>query len=189
MTPHDPARSPSQVTLGDALARLRADLHRHHAPPRCAPAPAPVATPAMAVPSGSALSVPAAPGPGPGWPAWAAAAVLLGACGWVLWSLPAARPGLPAAGGDAGLIGAGPATRPQPAGTGFVPVASAERLAELWRGGADTAPAWVLRTELPRERLAALGLPYDPARAAEPVAAELLMHPTGDVLAVRLVAH
>jgi hypothetical protein len=35
--------------------------------------------------------------------------------------------------------------------------------------------------------LAALGLPFDPARAAEPVRAELLMHASGDVLALRVI--
>ena len=44
-----------------------------------------------------------------------------------------------------------------------------------------------MTTELPRERLAAIGLPYDPARAAEPVRAELLMHASGDVIALRLI--
>ena len=56
---------------------------------------------------------------------------------------------------------------------------------ERWPTG-ETA-AWLVRTELPSERLAALGLPYDPARAGESVRAELLMHPSGEVLAVRFV--
>ena len=47
--------------------------------------------------------------------------------------------------------------------------------------------AWVVDAELPRASLAGMGLPYDPARAAEPVRAELLLHPAGDVLAVRFV--
>lgn len=63
----------------------------------------------------------------------------------------------------------------------FVRVAPAER----WPAG-DTQ-AWLVRTEMPEERLAALGLPYDPARAGESVRAELLMHPSGEVLAVRFV--
>ncbi len=63
----------------------------------------------------------------------------------------------------------------------FMPVAPPER----WPLGG--APAWLVRTELPGERLAALGLPYDPARAGDSVRAELLMHPSGEVLAVRLV--
>lgn len=70
--------------------------------------------------------------------------------------------------------------------TGFVPVAPAERWPRHARD-AGTAPAWVITTELPRERLATLGLPFDPARAGEPVRAQLLLHPSGDVLAVRVL--
>jgi len=63
----------------------------------------------------------------------------------------------------------------------FVRIAPDER----WPTG-ETA-AWLVHTELPSERLAALGLPYDPARAGESVRADLLMHPSGEVLAVRFV--
>jgi hypothetical protein len=42
-------------------------------------------------------------------------------------------------------------------------------------------------TELQGERLSALGLPFDPARAGDSVRAELLLHPSGEVLAVRFV--
>ena len=54
-----------------------------------------------------------------------------------------------------------------------------------WPTG-ETA-AWLVRTEVPSERLAALGLPYDPARAGESVRADVLMHPSGEVLAVRFL--
>lgn len=64
---------------------------------------------------------------------------------------------------------------------GFVRVAPEER----WPRG--DAQAWLVPTEMPAERLAALGLPYDPARAGEPVRAELLMRASGEVLAVRFV--
>jgi hypothetical protein len=67
----------------------------------------------------------------------------------------------------------------------FVAVAGAERMREASREG--DGRAWLVSTELPRERLAALGLPYDPSRAAERVRAELLVHASGDVLAVRLL--
>ncbi|MFN0182717.1 MAG: hypothetical protein ACKVQR_02750 [Aquabacterium sp.] len=70
--------------------------------------------------------------------------------------------------------------------SGFLPVVSAQRLAEL--AAADVGPSWVVPGEWPRERLAAFGLPYDPARAGETVRAELLVHASGDVLAVRLLA-
>ncbi len=64
----------------------------------------------------------------------------------------------------------------------FVRVAPPER----WPTGGN-APAWLVRTELQGERLAALGLPYDPAHAGDSVPAELLLHPSGEVLAVRFV--
>lgn len=51
----------------------------------------------------------------------------------------------------------------------------------------EASPAWLVTSELPQERLAALGLPYDPAHAAERVRAELLVHPSGLVLALRLI--
>jgi hypothetical protein len=67
---------------------------------------------------------------------------------------------------------------------GFVPVSTADD----WRQAArNTGGVWLVSTEMPRERLAALGLPYDPARAGERVRAELLMRPSGDVLAVRVM--
>jgi hypothetical protein len=64
---------------------------------------------------------------------------------------------------------------------GFVPLVPPER----WPR--EAAPAWLVRTEMQAERLAALGLPFDPGRAGERVPAELLLHPSGEVLAVRLV--
>lgn len=71
-----------------------------------------------------------------------------------------------------------------PGASGFVPVAPLER----WREAQSAGPAWIVVTELPRERLAALGLPFDTARAGEAVRAELLLHPaSGDVLAVRVL--
>lgn len=67
----------------------------------------------------------------------------------------------------------------------FLPLAAPERWDRLGREGQDAA--WLVTTEMPRDRLAALGLPYDPARAGENVRAELLMHPSGEVLAVRFL--
>lgn len=69
----------------------------------------------------------------------------------------------------------------------FVALVSEQRLRQLAREPLDQGPPWVVATELPRERLAAFGLPFDPARAGESVRAELLMHPGGEVLAVRIV--
>lgn len=71
---------------------------------------------------------------------------------------------------------------PEPApAPGFVAVVPAE----AWPEEATTA--WLVNTELQGERLAALGLPYDPARAGARIRAQLLLHPSGEVLAVRLV--
>ncbi|HET9207433.1 MAG TPA: hypothetical protein VFO28_14430 [Burkholderiaceae bacterium] len=73
----------------------------------------------------------------------------------------------------------------EPSASGFVPLVGPERWRQLTADAAT--PAWLVDTELPRERLAAIGLPFDPARAAEPVRAELLMHASGDVIALRLL--
>lgn len=70
-------------------------------------------------------------------------------------------------------------------GSDFIVLVSAERWAAYQSAGSHTA--WLVPTEVPRERLALLGLPYDPAHAAEPVHAELLVHASGDVLALRVL--
>jgi hypothetical protein len=58
---------------------------------------------------------------------------------------------------------------------------------DVWqRARSDSDRTWLVSTELPHSRLAALGLPYDPARAGERVPAQLLMHASGEVLAVRV---
>jgi hypothetical protein len=68
------------------------------------------------------------------------------------------------------------------AGAGaFVPLVPAER----WPPA--SSQAWLVSTEMPRERLAAFGLPFDPARAGDSVRAELLVRASGEVLAVRFV--
>ncbi len=64
---------------------------------------------------------------------------------------------------------------------GFMPLVPEED----WPTG--DAPAWVVNTELRRDRLVALGLPFDPAHAADSVRAELLVRPSGEVLAVRFL--
>ena len=63
----------------------------------------------------------------------------------------------------------------------FVPLAPPEH----WPSG--TAAAWLVRTELRGDRLAAMGLPFDPAHAGDSVRAELLVHPSGELLAVRFM--
>lgn len=78
-----------------------------------------------------------------------------------------------------------PQTLAVPSASGFVPLVGPERWRQLTADAAT--PAWLVATELPRERLATIGLPFDPARAAELVRAELLMHASGDVIALRLL--
>ncbi len=75
---------------------------------------------------------------------------------------------------------AGEPVRPDTAMFGFVPVVSQEQ----WP--VDDTPAWLVSTELRADRLAAMGLPFDPARAGDGVRAELLVRASGQVLAVRL---
>jgi hypothetical protein len=66
---------------------------------------------------------------------------------------------------------------------GFVRLVSAD---EWQRAQADSGRTWLVSTEMPQARLAALGLPYDPAHAGARVPAELLLHSSGEVLAVRV---
>lgn len=76
------------------------------------------------------------------------------------------------------------------AGSGFIPlVPEREFRAALGAAGdgGRNAAVWLQPAELPRERLALLGLPFDAARADETVRAELMLHPSGQVLAVRFL--
>jgi len=125
-------------------------------------------------------------------------------------ALPAPAPGVDVAGGAAApwpASGHGGHGRPDAgqnaSATGwmpamhFVPLVSAERMQALAAAQADRAgaaaaagaeaAAWVVTTEVPQQRLAELGLPYDPGHAAEPVRAELLVAGSGEVLAVRFL--
>lgn len=68
----------------------------------------------------------------------------------------------------------------QQVATAFIPLVSSDRM------GAQNL-GWVVETDLPRANLAALGLPYDPARAGDTVRAEMLVNPAGEVLAVRFM--
>lgn len=201
--PHDTARVPLQQVLG----RLADDLQAQPLPPlQARPMPVRPMVPSQGL-------KPRAPGAGraarsgrlAAWPAWrvgpdgadgaraplawsgalACVLVLLGA-GWLMVQ------GSQSPGDGAWLA----ETRPLRE-TGFWPVADPDRWAgpdagvETVDDGAQppqaTQAAWVVRTELPAERLALLGLPYDPGRAARPVRAELLLHASGDVLAVRVL--
>lgn len=149
-----------RVPLRRLLDAAADDLRTQRAPALHARLPAP--TPAL---------VTAGPLPGRADPsrAWAFSALaLLGLLGAVAWF-----GAMPPSGGE-----------PDHAArqTAFVPLAPPER----W-SAAEVDAGWVVRGEWPAERLAALGLPFDPSRAAERVRAELLLHSTGEVLAVRLL--
>lgn len=156
--------------LAPALALLAADLNAQPAPPLSARA--------RQAARRHAPPRPVAPAAAPRWRAWGfsgAAVCALALLGSVLLVL-LPPPSAPAVARLPGLA------------SGFITVASAERWEQLLQEDA-TAPAWLVATELPRERLAALGLPFDPARAGDRVSAELLMHPSGEVLAVRVLSH
>jgi hypothetical protein len=83
-------------------------------------------------------------------------------------------------------MGATPRALADAADSGFLPLVSQE---EWRRALADQrqSAVWLMPAELPRERLALLGLPFDTARADERVRAELMLHPSGQLLAVRFV--
>jgi ribosomal protein L24E len=64
--------------------------------------------------------------------------------------------------------------------TDFIPVVPVTDIAR-------TRGAYVVSTQVPRTMLADFGFPVSPARAAEPVAGELLVRGDGTVLAVRFL--
>ena len=158
--------SPKQERLVDALRRAAADLARAEPPPLVGPSARPIAAAADAAAAASVAT-------GRPWrlaPAFGACLALLVASMVLL------------------LAGGEPASGPRIAAAApptFVTVIGAERWEQLVAEG--DARAWLVSTELPRERLAALGLPFDPGRAADRVHAEVLMHASGDVIAVRVL--
>lgn len=72
------------------------------------------------------------------------------------------------------------------AGSGFIPLVPEREFRAALATGRGAA-VWLQPAELPRERLALLGLPFDAARADETVRAELMLNPSGQVLAVRIL--
>jgi hypothetical protein len=162
----NPTPAPGQVPLAQLLRRAAGELAAQAAPPDL------LSRVQAALPAQRAWPVPrpaprsAAPRRTAVW-AWsgaAACACVLVASALLMLRLP---PPMPV---DLGLRA-----------SGFVPLVAPEQ----WPR--DAATAWLVSTELQGERLAALGLPYDPARAGDSVRAELLLRPSGEVLAVRLV--
>ena len=81
---------------------------------------------------------------------------------------------------------AGPAAQTAAAGSGFIPLVPEREFREAM-AAARHAAVWLQPAELPRERLALLGLPFDATRADETVRAELMLNPSGQVLAVRIL--
>lgn len=71
-------------------------------------------------------------------------------------------------------------------GSGFIPLVPEPEFRAALSAGRSAA-VWLQPTELPRDRLALLGLPFDAARADEAVRAELMLNPSGQVLAVRIL--
>jgi hypothetical protein len=180
--PHDtPGPGAAPATLAVVLRQAAAELALQQPPPAVLQA----AQQALAA-GRPAAARGAQRGPALRWPwaagwAWAGAAtcaVLLGAALLLLRAQgppPAASPPL------GGVLLSESAS----AGGDFLALLPRERWpAEALHGG---APGWLVPAELPAQRLAALGLPFDPARAGDSVRAELLVHPSGAVLAVRLV--
>ena len=153
-------------TLREAL-RLAAEHLRTHEPDPKVPAAAWAAMPPALVP---------VPRHAPWWLAWTGGGLAFATLAIAALVLATAPPGIDdIAHGEVVLA------------TPFLPVVAADRWPELLREARENGPAWVVPAELPRESLAAMGLPCDPARAGEPVRAELLVHASGDVLAVRFV--
>jgi hypothetical protein len=184
-SPTDPSRTtPSRTTLADQLHRGAAGL-RGEVPPdgllagvhRRLQAEGPAVWRRPPASWAGRLKWLAAAGSG-GWrgPAWAAACAALLA----LVVLMPSDPMDPAADPQAGN-----AEQAWVRDARFVPVAGHEH----WRSVAQAAPGqvWLVPAEMPRERLVALGLPYDPSRVGERVRAQLLVHASGDVLAVRVM--
>jgi hypothetical protein len=171
MNPTSPT-PPRPQTLAAALRLAAAELQAQQPPPELL-ARVKAGLPAQSAVAPSATAAGAAPGRR-AWGGWwgagrtplAAFAAVLAGTALLLVLRPPAPLAVPEEGQRYG---------------GFVPVAPAERWPRT-----DT-PAWLVSTELQRERLAALGLPYDAGRAGEAVRAELLLHPSGEVLAVRLL--
>ena len=102
------------------------------------------------------------------WFAWPLA--LAAAIGIITWTLRTTR--------DSALSEI-PAAAPVSA-TQFIPLVPVTDIAQA-RG------AFVVSAPMPRTMLAELGLPVSPARAAEPIASELLVRADGTVLAVRFL--
>lgn len=172
-------RHAAPVPLSRLLKAAAAELAAQPVPPL----PPALLQPATPAPAGTGTG--AAAGPAGGWSAWFGGRVRA-----PLWAGALAGLALVAGVGWFVLVAALPPRADVARGLAsvddrFVPVVSGDRWVRL--AGEGPAPAWLVQADVPREHLAAWGLPYDPARAAEPVRAELLLNPAGEVLALRVV--
>jgi hypothetical protein len=103
------------------------------------------------------------------WPVWpAAVAVTIGIAAWTLQA----------------RLGSEWAPTPEsvqaPAPTEFIPLVPVRDIA-------SDQGAYIVATQMPRMMLSDFGLPVNPARAADPIASELLVRRDGTVLAVRFI--
>jgi len=131
--------------------------------------PPPATDRAVAAAVARAKRTPRDAGRGDRWLAWPLAiAASIAVLSFVVRSLP------PEA------IVAEPSATSRPVGDEFMPVVP---LADIESAG----DALVVAARLPRTTLAQLGLPINPARAADAIDAELLVRRDGSVLAVRFV--
>jgi hypothetical protein len=187
--------SPPNQPLAQALKLAADDLARQAPPPFARLWPAAAAMPSAAEPPVPTVRPAGArPSRAPGGSGWFGASLgprrggwAMAACaglivGSLLLTLQPWAPALrgAASGGPQVVVRDGWELLPE----GFVPVAGAER----WvASGQGVAKGWIVPAELPAERLASLGLPFDPGAAAARVPAELLMRADGEVLAVRVL--
>lgn len=204
MTSAESKSGAPQATLAQALRTLRDDLAQQAPPPSVLAAARSVARGAThgaagAVMRGAGSAAKAPPARLAFFPfslfergslrPWAGAAGFAAVLGLSLLlvlrppSLGPTHPAIadaPAAGGQAAAqLAAGDAGQPE--------VTPAMDFVPLVNDAPRDTRAWVLTAELPQLRLAAMGLPFDPSRAAEPLRAELLVAGNGEVIAVRLL--
>lgn len=186
--------NPERESLARTLARLRHDLQGAQPPAELTP----LARRALTVAAAAAADEAARPDAAAPAPARSEAQRPLGVSrrgppvrlhrGWALGGVAFATAALLAIGlapwRPGGVAGPDERAAPDVAASAFVPLVTAERWQALV--GRPQAMAWLVTAELPSERLAVLGLPFDPARAGETEQAELLLHASGELLAVRV---
>jgi hypothetical protein len=170
-----PSKAPDAAGYEAAVAVLRADLERQAPPPLPYAALAALRRRGAEAPPAASPKPPAAPIAAwlerlAAWPRTMAVAAVILLSVLLMWQ-PRRADNDPAAA--------------PPGNEAFVPVVAAERWAAL--AAAPESQAWLISAELSQQRLGQLGLPYDPEHAGEMRRAQLLVAPSGEVLAVRLL--